>query len=1396
MNIKDLIFLAIRYDNFNSILDLFPEQSQKGFIFERLFDICIKFGLFEIFQSFDHIIGNVNYGKPKKLTSLSEYILENVVSGNSGGCSDISLHDKITDTYIFISSKFPKSTEDIKKEKSVSYYDLQNILSVIMDNRQIYKNYKIYLLVPDKKLVLEKVKKSNKSSHHITKHMTEYNIFDKTDLQKYFTKLRLILLKHIDKGEINFDELFFSPKSNLELRFHQELITDKTLELMRESHKSFLWGCKCRSGKTFMTGGLIMKYFEFYKKTNVLIITPAPTETAPQFTDDLFRKFKDFEQLEIHPIHGSESLEKIVLGTNNIFIMSKQLLQRYIEDETIVQIQNLKLDIIIFDENHFSGTTDLSKSILDSYSSKNTVKVYLTATYNKPLQEWNIPKECQMYWDIEDESICKSVHDYLILKTDSSIYMRKLFDKHGEEFIRRTIKKFEDNGSSIEDIFLPYKLMPELYLITTLFDSKRYDEIKKEIMGTKYGFCFDVLFALNEQKTRFQFENEVKTVLRFISGSNRERDFKDGDKSIFSRIFGICSENDTRQPFTQIWFLPSDYINEISICLSNLMKEDRILKKYNIMCVNRKNKQLAKDVKDEIIKQEKIAKHENKDGLILLAGNMLTLGITLNLCDLVILLNNVLSFDKVLQQMYRCMTEGEHKKYGFVVDLSISRVLNTCINYTIHNNDRGINEKISYLIENHLITIDDDMMKHQKLNTDEIVSKLMNIWKLDPVNSFKSLLRNLDDECIEFDSSTQKTINKIFMNSSEKVLNAKIEISNSQELPSGKHFVKNESDISTVSKDKEKEVKPISFTKDVLPYIIPLTCILTISNTNKDFVRMLNDIQENPELLDIFDDMCLKWWNEKDLINFIKEIIRNYFDKKTNTYNISIQFKMSLQSLIDKPKELLELIDSCLKPKQKEKQENGEVFTPMCLVFEMLDNLDKHYIEKYGKSIFSEKNFKWFDPACGMGNFPVAVYLRLIEGLKSQIPNEDERKKHIIENMLYMSELNKKNVFICHQIFNMNNRYKLNIYEGDTLELDIVGVWGIQLYYFDVILGNIPFNKGGIRSHTGKQLGDKNETIWPNFIEQSFEWLKPDGFLVLINPLSWLKKSHSLHNKMLEKHIIWLKLWDDSQSKYMIAADIPISLYILQNTFNGIHKKTEVISEIKRKKLTTVSIEYLNKNYTIPLAFHSIFDKLIQFIEKHNCNLEYKTKTIKSSGTKAKIPTKYTLEDMWAIDTYTLNDGILVKKATEEHPDANKRKLIIANKRGFKGAFIDEGKLSLTGNHKFYILGNNLELIKKIMDFNICIVISDYLKYGQSFLDNEAFKYLPDIRKLGITDITEDEFYKLIGLRLQEINQIKNPLSNNELDEPDEPYEDKPKKVKKVKIQMKKSLSSKLIINI
>ena len=460
---------------------------------------------------------------------------------------------------------------------------------------------------------------------------------------------------------------------------------------------------------------------------------------------------------------------------------------------------------------------------------------------------------------------------------------------------------------------------------------------------------------------------------------------------------------------------------------------------------------------------------------------------------------------------------------------------------------------------------------------------------------------------------------------------------------------------------------------------------------------------------------------------------------------------------IDNPQELLKEITNYLKPKQKEKQENGEVFTPMWIIFEMLDALDIAYDKEYGKSIFTEKNLKWFEPASGIGNFFIGVYLRLMDGLILHIPNYESRKKYIIENMLYMSEINIANVEICKKIFNPNNLYKMNIYIGDTLEMKLLDEWPEIINGFDIIIGNPPYNKGSIgctrKNASHKTLG-KYEAIWPKFINKSFELLRFSGFLVFIIPLSWLKNTHKLHNMILEKNICYLRLWDNSKSLEAINGKIPISLFILQNVVNT-NNKTNIISEIKSKKLLSSSTAYLNPKYSIPLAFHNIFNKLIEFIESQNLQLEFKTKIITSSGNKIKLPCEYTQNDLWAVDTYTIKEGIMVKKANGLHQDANKKKIIISNKSSFIGAFIDDGRLGLTGSWKSYILGDNLEVILKLLSFKICNIIGHYTKYKQDFLEPDVFMFIPDIRKLGLIDITEDVFYSLIGLSQQELSQIE-----------------------------------------
>lgn len=1273
-NIKLFIDWIITKNNVREIINEFEEQTDKGFIFERLFDLVIKFGYCDEFKpnnNFNHIISNVNNGVIDYLVNLQSYLEKNSVSsGNSGGASDITLYDIEKEQYIFISSKYPKSNEDIKKSKSVDYYDIQKIIAMIDDNKHIYSNYKIYLVVPNKKKVLDKVKQANKSSKYITKYMTQENILDEEDLNKYFLELKKDLIKY--KFE-DYNNIFMKKKDKLITRFHQKLINQKTSQLIEDGEKQILWACKCRSGKTFMAGGQIIDLSENRENVNILIITPAPTETLPQFTDDLFNSYIDFNDFKIHCITSGKVLKNLEVetNTNNIFIASKQLLQDYTGDNKCKNIKNL--DIIFFDENHFSGTTELSKNIIKSYSSKKTTKIYLTATYNKPLKEWRIPENCQMYWDIEDEQICKSIYN-------DEKEISKLIDKHSS-IVNDIIEEYKKNGYSIKDIFEPYLTMPDLYLLSSLFDPDRYDTIKEKISDSEYGFSFETLFSLNSTKTKFKFENEVGLFLKYISGDDKEKHFKKKDKSIFSRINNICSDKESRLPFTQIWFLPPNNINETSKSLIKVAEKDNIFSQYDFYSINSKNNDLdASKIKQTIQNYETKAKKENKRGLILLAGNMLSLGITLSNCDVVMLFNNTLSSDKVMQQMYRCMTEGKDKKYGFVIDLNISRVLNTCINYSIYKKDLSIEDKMKYMVDYHLMNIDLDMWENKKLDSDYLVNKLLDIWKNDPINNLRTMLKNLDNEYLEFDNETQKLLNKSFTSSANDKLSATIELKDendeTQSIQSGKEITTNNiNDGEELEKDlleKKQKDKEISFTKDVLPFVIPLTCILTMNDTNKDFVKMLNDIQQNKELLEVFDEQSLIWWNKKDIIKIISNIVDKFINKNSNTFNISINFKMGLKSLIDKPKELLELINECLKPKEIEKKKFGEVFTPMKLVNEMLDKLPKE--------VWENKNLKWLDPCVGMGNFMIGVYLRLMNGLKKEIPNEKQRKKHILEKMIYMCELNKKNCYIVKQIFNINNEYKLNIYEGDFFKLDINKK-------FDIIVGNPPYNKD--------DTGNGN-MIWHLFVEKALEeLLNNDGYLCFVHPSLWRKpqsertKMKKFFNLMTKQNqMLYLEIHNTKDGLKTFGCGTRYDYYVIEKKTK--YKKTVILDE--NNETNNINLEYYE---WLPNCDFKIIDKLMAKNNEEKLNIlnNFNYSRLKKDIVSLKKDKEYKYELIYL----TPKNGIRYmysKINNKGHFGVSK---VIIGETGMDNAINDwEGKYGMTQD-SFGIIINSKEEGEKIL---------------------------------------------------------------------------------------------------
>ena len=188
-------------------------------------------------------------------------------------------------------------------------------------------------------------------------------------------------------------------------------------------------------------------------------------------------------------------------------------------------------------------------------------------------------------------------------------------------------------------------------------------------------------------------------------------------------------------------------------------------------------------------------------------------------------------------------------------------------------------------------------------------------------------------------------------------------------------------------------------------------------------------------------------------------------------------------------------IEKHLAPKEHEKKMFGEVFTPLWLVKDMLDGITKYVDKNY----WTNPSLKILDPAAGIGNFPIVAYELLMEGLKVKIPKEEKRKKHILENMLYMVELNPINARLLKRIFN-DKQYKLNILCTSFLD-STNGLNNQQLHdhkilnkwketKFDLIMGNPPF-----------QLG-KNSNFYVQFIElsakigKSFAFICPNRFLI------------------------------------------------------------------------------------------------------------------------------------------------------------------------------------------------------------------------------------------------------------------------------------------------------------
>ena len=499
----------------------FESRITKGFIYEILWDICIKFNIIKTFENnIEHLfvkegsninnLTNINKDDYKKITTgnIFENYLKSVWwSGKDGGYSDISFRyndEKNNNIYVISSVKY------YEKEKDVSNYNIADLCTII---HKLFKtdenkdNYKVVLFIKNKKDFIDKAKSSNKSSNLILRYIDYNYIFDLTDLEKYYMLLRQLLdqynyLKNdIDienfKSEylkIDKNNLIFKPK------FHQKLFINKIIhdisDKRKTDNKDFLIGAIPRTGKTYIMAGLILDYIiKNFKDIyfNFLIITPAPSETISQYKE-IFEIYYDFKKNNINFIaivDNEKYIKNIKSDKHNIFVISIQRLIGKKDEDNII-------DIIDLEKNKLKSISEKSVSddkkldIDDKKSVSDDKKINC-----KPKERIPVNGEC--------------VNDYIYLYKKVNCCYKSIPIKKDD--IIRLIKEKKDipniNKKSKKELEKEYISLYDDFMMFNKKGGAKEPDIKKFFTIDDNKILFDILFldeahyCLSTQKSEF-----------------------------------------------------------------------------------------------------------------------------------------------------------------------------------------------------------------------------------------------------------------------------------------------------------------------------------------------------------------------------------------------------------------------------------------------------------------------------------------------------------------------------------------------------------------------------------------------------------------------------------------------------------------------------------------------------------------------------------------------------------------------------------------------------------------------------------------------------------------------------------------------------------------------------
>ena len=610
------------------------------------------------------------------------------------------------------------------------------------------------------------------------------------------------------------------------------------------------------------------------------------------------------------------------------------------------------------------------------------------------------------------------------------------------------------------------------------------------------------------------------------------------------------------------------------------------------------SKDKNKDSINEFIKKKERQTFEVKKSLIVLTGSMLRLGISLPCADIAFNFDNVMSVDLNYQTMFRVLTERPGKRYGYYYDLNPNRPqqflyeFNERYNKVAKSPEQSVNQLQSLLVMfnyNGLGVIKQDASAQLKLYSqleNQLALNTKSYGEFIMKHGVKSILAELaknpiSDAIKELIRREKLDIEKSFVAKKIKVAVKKGTKKKQHKLPPDeREKTEDETDSDSESEDTELTERDIAVFINDYTSIIALFTDTYCPGENVTLEECVKEVKEMTRMqlcgCDLKDINALGCYMER-IKNYDKEKMNKSLDiflkiletnpelkTKLDFIFTNIREEMGKKSMLITsmtPEKIQETITKYLPVREEEKDKYGEVFTPASLIEEMFDKLPKH--------VWSDPSLKWLDPANGIGNFPMLAYSRLMAGLKGKITDDKKRSEHILRNMLYMVELNEKNVAVSRKIFGPDaNIFCGSFLTGDNKSVNPDVLKAFKMDKFDVIMGNPPFQKE--RDNTSGTTAGRS-TIWEHFISLSFKILKEGGFLAFINPPNWrgLGSTHYIWDLISNKQLLYLHIFGEKDGNKIFGVSSRFDLYIVQNKKNT--KATEIIDELGKKHLIKVN---------------------------------------------------------------------------------------------------------------------------------------------------------------------------------------------------------------------------------